>query len=80
MYLGDRHAQRLYILFTYFFVSFGVVMWEMMTGQMPYEGIGALRVIALVAQQGPTLPIPTTVPTAMLDIWKPCVSTEPEQR
>ena len=61
-------------------ISFGVVMWEMMTGQIPYEGIGALRVIAIVAQHGPSLPIPSTVPTALLDIWKPCVSSDANER
>lgn len=46
--------------------SYGIVLWEILTGETPYKGIDALAVAYGVAVKKLTLPIPTTCPTP----WK----------
>lgn len=42
--------------------SYGVLLWELLTGETPYKGIDALAVAYGVAVNKLTLPIPTTCP------------------
>jgi serine/threonine protein kinase len=42
--------------------SYGVVLWELLTGETPYKGIEALSVAYGVAVNKLTLPIPSTCP------------------
>lgn len=42
--------------------SYGVVIWELLTGETPYKGIDALAVAYGVAVNKLTLPVPTTCP------------------
>jgi tRNA A-37 threonylcarbamoyl transferase component Bud32 len=42
--------------------SYGVVVWELLTGEMPYKGIDSLAVAYGVAVNKLTLPIPSTCP------------------
>lgn len=42
--------------------SYGVVLWELLTGETPYKGIDALGVAYGVAVNKLTLPIPSTCP------------------
>ena len=42
--------------------SYGVVLWELLTSQVPYHGIENLAVAYGVAMNKLTLPIPTTCP------------------
>ena len=44
------------------FFSYGVVLWELLTGETPYKGIDALGVAYGVAVNKLTLPIPSTCP------------------
>ena len=46
--------------------SYGILLWEILTGETPYKGIDALAVAYGVAVNKLTLPIPTTCPTP----WK----------
>jgi mitogen-activated protein kinase kinase kinase 9 len=46
--------------------SYGIVLWEILTGETPYKGIDALAVAYGVAVKKLTLPIPTTCPAP----WK----------
>jgi len=47
----------------YFFVlSYGVVLWELLTGEPPYKDIDTLAVAYGVAMKKLTLPIPSTCP------------------
>jgi serine/threonine protein kinase len=89
MYLGTQHDGTSLIrhqtphynhYVCYKLGSFGVVLWELMTGSIPYEGIGALRVIALVAQQGPNLPIPEGVPIPVAQLISVCTHPDPDKR
>ena len=43
--------------------SYGVVVWELLTGETPYKGIDSLAVAYGVAVNKLTLPIPSTCPT-----------------
>jgi len=43
--------------------SYGVVLWELLTGETPYKGIDALGVAYGVAVNKLTLPIPSTCPS-----------------
>ena len=52
------------------FFSYGVVVWELLTGETPYKGIDTMAVAYGVAINKLTLPIPTTCPnefTALLE-------------
>lgn len=44
------------------FGSFGVLLWELLTGEVPYREIDALAVAYGVAMNKLTLPIPSTCP------------------
>lgn len=57
------------LLFIYFFneincfcYSYGVVLWELLTGEIPYKSINAYAVAYGVAVNKLTLPIPSTCP------------------
>lgn len=45
-----------------FIHSFGVLLWELLTGEVPYRGIDCLAVAYGVAVNKLTLPIPSTCP------------------
>lgn len=55
--------------------SYGVVLWELLTSQVPYHGIENLAVAYGVAMNKLTLPIPSTCPhrfaLLMGNCWKP---------
>lgn len=55
--------------FLYYF-SFGVVLWELLTGQVPYRDVEALAVAYGVAMNSLTLPIPSTCPDFFKDLMK----------
>ena len=42
--------------------SFGVLLWELLTGEVPYREIDALAVAYGVAMNKLTLPVPSTCP------------------
>jgi len=45
-----------------FLSSYGVLLWELLTGEVPYRGIDGLAVAYGVAVNKLTLPIPSTCP------------------
>lgn len=50
--------------------SYGVLLWELLTGETPYKGIDALAVAYGVAVNKLTLPIPSTCPEAWRDLME----------
>lgn len=50
--------------------SYGVVIWELLTGQVPYHGIEAMAIAYGTAMNKLTLPIPSTCPEAFADLMR----------
>lgn len=51
-----------YLSCIFVLLSFGVLLWELLTGEVPYREIDALAVAYGVAMNKLTLPIPSTCP------------------
>ncbi|KAG0431582.1 hypothetical protein HPB47_021636 [Ixodes persulcatus] len=60
--------------------SYGILLWELLTGETPYKGIDALAVAYGVAVNKLTLPIPSTCPTPFSNLMKGCWSSDPHER
>ncbi|XP_059159379.1 mitogen-activated protein kinase kinase kinase 11-like [Physella acuta] len=60
--------------------SYGVVLWELLTGETPYKGIDALGVAYGVAVNKLTLPIPSTCPHMFSQLMADCWHQEPHER
>ena len=53
----------------FFFVgSYGVVLWELLTGEVPYKGIENFAIAYGVAMNKLTLPIPSTCPGSFKEL------------
>lgn len=50
--------------------SYGVLLWELLTGETPYKGIDTLAVAYGVAVNKLTLPIPSTCPKPWRDLME----------
>uniref|UniRef100_A0A7N4PB61 mitogen-activated protein kinase kinase kinase n=1 Tax=Sarcophilus harrisii TaxID=9305 RepID=A0A7N4PB61_SARHA len=60
--------------------SFGVLLWELLTGEVPYREIDALAVAYGVAMNKLMLPIPSTCPEPFVHLLEECWDPEPHQR
>ncbi|XP_044009258.1 mitogen-activated protein kinase kinase kinase 11-like isoform X3 [Aphidius gifuensis] len=60
--------------------SYGVLLWELLTGETPYKGIDALAVAYGVAVNKLTLPIPSTCPQPWSYLMEACWSSDSHQR
>ncbi|KAK3093744.1 hypothetical protein FSP39_019606 [Pinctada imbricata] len=60
--------------------SYGVVLWELLTGETPYKGIDALGVAYGVAVNKLTLPIPSTCPNLFSKLMEDCWNQESSSR
>lgn len=60
--------------------SYGVLLWELLTGETPYKGIDTLAVAYGVAVNKLTLPIPSTCPRAWADLMERCWESDPHKR
>ncbi|GAB6024882.1 hypothetical protein CHUAL_009994 [Chamberlinius hualienensis] len=60
--------------------SYGVLLWELLTGETPYKGIDHLAVAYGVAVNKLTLPIPSTCPTPFTRLMEACWNSEPHSR
>lgn len=52
------------------YCSYGVLLWELLTGEMPYKGIDVLAVAYGVAVNKLTLPIPSTCPQPFRELME----------
>uniref|UniRef100_A0A6A7FUF5 mitogen-activated protein kinase kinase kinase n=3 Tax=Hirondellea gigas TaxID=1518452 RepID=A0A6A7FUF5_9CRUS len=60
--------------------SYGVVLWELLTGEAPYKGIEALSVAYGVAMKKLRLHLPATVPQPWRTIMNSCWAEDPHDR
>merc|ERR550532_1835322 len=60
--------------------SYGVMLWELLTGQTPYKGIDDLAIAYGVAVNKLTLPIPTTCPQQWKELMEACWSPDTHER
>ncbi|KAL7978292.1 hypothetical protein Chor_014831, partial [Crotalus horridus] len=60
--------------------SYGVLLWELLTGEVPYRGIDGLAVAYGVAVNKLTLPIPSTCPESFSRLMTECWQQDPHAR
>lgn len=60
--------------------SFGVVLWELLTCEIPYKGVDSSAIIWGVGNNSLQLPIPTTIPDGFKLLLKQCWSPKPRNR
>lgn len=60
--------------------SYGVVLWELLTGEVPYKGIDTLAVAYGVAVNKLKLPIPSTCPQPWRELMQKCWESDPHNR
>ena len=60
--------------------SFGVVMWEMLTGRVPYENMTPLQAAVGVVQKGLRPPIPAGWPTGLTTLLQRCWTRKADDR
>ncbi|RXG53950.1 Mitogen-activated protein kinase kinase kinase 12 [Armadillidium vulgare] len=60
--------------------SFGVVLWELLTGEIPYRSVDNSAIIYGVGSNSLHLPIPSTCPDGFKLIVQMCWSTKPKNR
>ncbi|KAH8420560.1 hypothetical protein KR009_011459 [Drosophila setifemur] len=60
--------------------SYGVLLWELITGETPYKGFDPLSVAYGVAVNTLTLPIPKTCPETWGALMKSCWQSDPHKR
>jgi mitogen-activated protein kinase kinase kinase 13 len=60
--------------------SFGVCLWELLTGEMPYKGVDVGAVVYGVGSGKLTLPIPQSAPDGFTLLLKQCWNTQPKHR
>lgn len=52
--------------------SFGIVLWELITGLLPFQNMTAVQAAFAVVNRGVRPPIPTDCPQALSDIMSRC--------
>ncbi|XP_035391997.1 mitogen-activated protein kinase kinase kinase 20 isoform X5 [Electrophorus electricus] len=60
--------------------SYGVVLWEMLTCEIPFKGLEGLQVAWLVVEKNERLTIPSTCPASFAGLMRRCWETEPVKR
>lgn len=60
--------------------SFGVLLWELLTGEMPYRDVDSSAVIWGVGSNSLHLPVPTTCPEGFKLLMKLCWNSKPKNR
>ncbi|XP_052007087.1 mitogen-activated protein kinase kinase kinase 9-like [Xyrauchen texanus] len=60
--------------------SYGVLLWELLTGEVPFRGIDSLAVAYGVAMNKLSLPIPSTCPEPFARLMEDCWNVDPHAR
>jgi serine/threonine-protein kinase len=59
--------------------AFGVVLYEMVTGEHPFRGATATDTVAAILREEPA-PLPASAPTRLAAVLEKCLAKEPERR
>ncbi|XP_034038278.1 protein kinase Npk isoform X1 [Thalassophryne amazonica] len=60
--------------------SYGVVLWEMLTREVPFKGFEGLQVAWLVVEKQERLTIPTSCPASFAELLRKCWQADPKER
>ncbi|XP_069558680.1 mitogen-activated protein kinase kinase kinase 20 isoform X1 [Brachyistius frenatus] len=60
--------------------SYGVVLWEMLTREIPFKGLEGLQVAWLVVEKNERLTIPSGCPASFAELMRKCWATDPKER
>lgn len=60
--------------------SFGIILWEMLTGDVPYRGLRDIQVAMTVINQNNRPKIPKTCPPNLAKFIRACWNTDPTKR
>lgn len=60
--------------------SYAVVLWEMLTQEVPFKGLDGIQVAWLVVVEGERLTIPSSCPETFGKLMKKCWLTDPKER
>lgn len=60
--------------------SYGVVLWELLTREVPFQGLNDFRIAYMVVEENVRLKIPSSCPKALGDLMTSCWSRKPEDR
>uniref|UniRef100_A0AAY4ETB3 Protein kinase domain-containing protein n=2 Tax=Denticeps clupeoides TaxID=299321 RepID=A0AAY4ETB3_9TELE len=60
--------------------SYGVVLWEMLTREIPFKGLEGLQVAWLVVEKNERLTIPSSCPDSFAVMMRSCWVTDPKER
>ncbi|KAE9603823.1 hypothetical protein Lal_00001669 [Lupinus albus] len=60
--------------------SFGVILWELVTMQQPWSGLGPAQVVGAVAFQNRRLAVPQNISPSLASLMESCWADDPSQR
>lgn len=60
--------------------SYAVILWELLTQEVPFKGLEGVQVAWLVVVNGERLTIPTTCPAKFANLMKKCWLADPKKR
>ncbi|XP_061736007.1 mitogen-activated protein kinase kinase kinase 20 isoform X2 [Nerophis ophidion] len=60
--------------------SYAVVLWEMLTREVPFKGLEGLQVAWLVVEKEERLTIPSGCPASFAELMRNCWRTDPKER
>ncbi|MEQ2199946.1 hypothetical protein XENOCAPTIV_017756, partial [Xenoophorus captivus] len=58
--------------------SYGVVLWEMLTREIPFKGLEGLQVAWLVVEKNERLTVPSCCPASFAELMRKCWAAEPK--
>lgn len=79
-WMAPEVIQQLQVTITCDVFSYSVVLWELLTQEIPFKGLEGLQVAWLVVARGERLTIPSSCPAPFGKLMQSCWATEPEER